>query len=154
MHHAEVIMPHFGLMDEKALGPVEGPLQRARLHVRGGKRRLRQGKVAAGIVTLYDALNGAMQWYAASPGGRKLALKEGENPNDDGALYAALVRSGVLDGTFDFEAFDRLTETALNQELPGFDYRHILEGIEAVLARLGVMPFDEAALPPEDPRTF
>jgi hypothetical protein len=60
----------------------------------------------------------------------------------------------VLDGTFDFEAFDRLTETALNQELPGFDYRHILEGIEAVLARLGVMPFDEAALPPEDPRTF
>jgi hypothetical protein len=84
MHHAEVIMPHFGLMDEKALGPVEGPLQRARLHVRGGKRRLRQGKVAAGIVTLYDALNGAMQWYAASPGGRKLALKEGENPR----LYA------------------------------------------------------------------
>lgn len=148
-------MPHAGLMDEKALGPVEGPLQRARLHIRGGKRRLQQGKVAAGIVTLYDALNGAMQWYAASPGGRaKLALKEGENPNDDRTLYAALVRSGVLDGAFDFEAFDRLTEMALNQELRGFDYCPVLEGIEAVLTRLGVMPFDEAALPPEDPKTF
>ncbi len=51
-------MPHFGLMDEGSLGPVEGPLMRARLHIRGGKRRLRQGKIAAAIATLYDALEG------------------------------------------------------------------------------------------------
>lgn len=36
-------MPHFGLMDADALGPIEAPLMRARLHIRGGRRRLRQG---------------------------------------------------------------------------------------------------------------
>jgi hypothetical protein len=142
-------------MDEKALGPVEGPLQRARLHIRGGKRRLREGKISAGIATLYDALNGALQWYVAAPERRiKLTIQGGEDLNVDKVVYTVLVRSGVLDRSFDFEAFDRLTERALNQELPGYDYRDLLKGIEQVMTRLGVMPFDEAALPPEDPSTF
>jgi hypothetical protein len=142
-------------MDEKALGPVEGPLQRARLHIRGGKRRLREGKISAGIATLYDALNGALQWYVAAPERRrKLTIQGGDDLNVDKVVYTVLVRSGVLDRSFDFEAFDRLTERALNQELPGYDYRDLLKGIEQVMTRLGVMPFDEAALPPEDPSTF
>lgn len=148
-------MPHFGLMDEKTLGPVEGPRQRARLHIRGGKRRLREGKISAGIVTLYDALEGAMRSYIAGPGRRNaLLIREGENLNHEKELYAVLVRSGVLDGTFDFPAFDRLVEKALHEEMPGYDYRELLSGIEAVMTRLGVMPFDEALLPPEDPSTF
>ena len=60
-------MPHFGLMDAKALGPERAALQRARLHLRGGKRRLRQGKISAGIATLSDALSFAMEWFCASP---------------------------------------------------------------------------------------
>jgi hypothetical protein len=142
-------------MDEKALGPVEGPLQRARLHIRGGKRRLRQGKIAAGIATLYDALNGAMQWYIAAPERRmKLTILDGENLNSDRELYDVLVRSGILDGSFDFVAFDRLTERALHQEMPGYDYHGMLKGIEHVMTELGVMPFDESQLPAEDPSTF
>ncbi len=148
-------MPHAGLMDEEALGPVEGPRQRARLHIRGGKRRLRQGKISAGIVTLYDALEAAMRSYVDDLEKKaKLDIKEGENLNDDKISYAVLVRSGVLDGTFDFGAFDRLTEKALNEEIPWFDYRELLAGIESVMTQLGVMPFDEASLPPEDPKTY
>jgi N-acetylglucosamine-6-phosphate deacetylase len=60
-------MPHAGLMDTDALGPESAALQRARLHIRGGKRRLRQGKISAGLLTLYDALNAAMEWYITSP---------------------------------------------------------------------------------------
>ena len=148
-------MPHFGLMDENKLGPVEGPLQRARLHIRGGKRRLRQGKIAAGIVTLYDALEGAMKSYVADPAKRvRLTIHADENLNDERTLYAVLVRSRVLDGVFDYDSFDRLVETALHEELPGYDYRELLTRFETVMTRLGVMPFDEAALPPEDPKTF
>jgi hypothetical protein len=148
-------MPHFGLMDEKKLGPVEGPLQRARLHIRGGKRRLHQGKISAGIVTLYDALEGAMWFYIGEPGRlAKLGIGKDEDVNDDKVLYAALVRAGVIDGTFDFEAFDRLTERALREEMTGYDYMELLAGIESVMTQLGVMPFDEAFLPPEDPKTF
>ena len=148
-------MPHFGLMDEDKLGPVEGPLQRARLHIRGGKRRLRQGKISAGIVTLYDALEGAMRSYIADSGRlAKLDIGKREDLNNEKALYAALTRAGVIDGTFDFEAFDRLTERALQEEMPAYDYQALLSGIEAVMTQLGVMPFDESLLPPEDPNTF
>jgi hypothetical protein len=148
-------MPHFGLMNEAALGPLEGPLHRARLHVRGGKRRLRQGKIGAGIVTLYDALSAAMQWYVASPERKKgLAVLSGEDLNDDRTAYQVLVRSRALDGKFDFDGFDRLAERALDHEMPGFDPGEVLRGVESVMTQLGVMPFDETALPPEDPATF
>jgi hypothetical protein len=142
-------------MDEKDLGPIKGPFQRARLHIRGGKRRLRQGKIAAGIVTLYDSLLAAMEWYRNTPEHRdRLVVMQGDDLNDDKTVYAALVRSGVLDGKFDFVAFDRLTERALDEELPGYDYDELLAGIESVMTQLGVMPFDEGSLPPEDPRTY
>lgn len=148
-------MPHFGLMDEQKLGPVEGPFLRARLHIRGGKRRLRQGKIAAGIATLYDALEGAMQAYIANPARKAgLVIRGGENLNDEKTLYTVLVRSHVLNSGFDFDAFDRLTERALREEMPGYDYQKLLSDIESVMTQLGVMPFDEASLPPEDPKTF
>ena len=148
-------MPHFGLMDEQSLGPALGPLQRARLHIRGGRRRLRQGKISAGIVTLYDALEGAMRYYIAEPDRRNaLVVREGEDLNRDQDLYAVLVRSGALDGAFDFMAFDLLVEKALHEEMPEYDFQPLLAGIESLMAQLGVMPFDEAALPAEDPETF
>ncbi|HAM53211.1 MAG TPA: hypothetical protein DCP92_21860 [Nitrospiraceae bacterium] len=142
-------------MDEGALGPEKGPFLRARLHIRSGKRRLRQGKISAGIVTLYDALSGALQWYVASSERRlALTIKEGDNLNDDRSVYSVLRRSGVLDGTFDYEAFDRLVEKALEKEMSGYDYTESLIGIESVMIQLGVMPFDERDLPAEDPATF
>ena len=149
------IMPHAGLMDEDALGPEAGPLMRAKLHIRGGKRRLRQGKISAGIVTLYDALNAAMQWYIASPERRNmLIINRNDELTDDKTVFSILTRSDVLDGNFDYEAFDRLVEKALNEEMPDYDYREMLEGIESVMTRLGVMPFDDEELPAEDPSTF
>ncbi|OGW41962.1 MAG: hypothetical protein A2010_04110 [Nitrospirae bacterium GWD2_57_9] len=146
-------MPHDGLMVETELGPVAGPRQRARLHLRGGKRRLRQGKTAAGIVTLYDAVTAAMEAYAAS-GERRLRTGPGENLTNEKVLYRVLVRSAVLDGRFDFDRFDLLTEKALSGEIEPFDYGPVLAGVESVLTQLGVIPFDEGQLPREDPKTF
>ncbi|MDA8082043.1 MAG: hypothetical protein M0024_00120 [Nitrospiraceae bacterium] len=148
-------MPHFGLMDEEALGPEQAPLQRARLHIRGGKRRLRQGKISAGILTLYDALVFGMEWYIVSPGRReKLTVQPGEDLRNDRTLYSVLVRSGVIDGSFDYPAFDLLVEYASNNEMPDYDYRELLASIESIMMQLGIMPFDEAELPAEDPATF
>jgi len=147
-------MPHFGLMDEYALGPVEGPLMRAKLHIRGGRRRLRQGKTSLGIITLYDAIISAMQWYISNPSHKnKFTIKDNENTNDDSTVYKVLTRSGVLDGSFDYDAFSELTERALHQDLSAYDYQDMLRGVESVMTQLGVMPFDESALPPEDPKT-
>ena len=148
-------MPHFGLIDEAVTGPVDGLLMRAKLHIRCGRRRLREGKLLYGIITLYDALLSAMQWYVASPEHReKLRIKEGDNLNDDKTLFNILLHSGVIDGIFDYEVFDRLVENALYDSMSDFDYKDMLESYEAVMTQLGVMPFDENELPPEDPSTF
>lgn len=150
-------MPHFGLMDPKKLGPEEAPLQRARLHIRGGKRRLQQGKVTAGIVTLYDALESAMEWYMAAPERRApVRLGEGEDMNDSATLFAALSRSDVVNGSFDFASFKELMERSLNEEagMNTYDWKELVKGVEQVMTDLGVMPFDDAALPPEDPSTY
>jgi len=142
-------------MGEHDLGPVAGPLLRARLHIRGGRRRLRQGKIDAGIAALYDALEHALQSCLADPAfGPRLDAAAREYRGDAGKLYRAFVEAGVLDGSFDFGAFDALTSRALNQELSGFDYHGVLAGLESVMTQLGVLPFDEASLPPEDPKTL
>jgi hypothetical protein len=148
-------VPHFGLMDEDVLGPEAGPFQRARLHIRAGRRRLRQGKISAGIVTLYDAMLSAFRWYVASRERKKaLDIREGDDLTDDKDVFAVLIRSGVLDGKFDYAEFDSLVEKAMNNEMPGYDYSVVLKGVEDVLTQLGILPFDEGELPPEDPSTF
>lgn len=149
-------MPHFGLMNtEDSFKSEEGALLRARLHIRGGKRRLRQGKISAGIVTLYDAFLFAMDWYIASSERRKtLQIRDGDDMKNDKAVFTVLNRSGVLDSRFDYIAFNKIVEKAATEEMPGYDYRDMLEGFEAAMTQLGVMPFDENSLPPEDPSTF
>ena len=142
-------------MDEEALGPVEVPLMRARLHIRGGKRRLRQGKISDGLITLYDAFNYALQWYIALPERRdKLSIKGSDELLDEAVVYSALTESSILNGSFNYREFDVLVEKALKQQMPDYNYKDILQGLEWVMTQLGVMPFDENELPPEDPAAF
>ncbi len=55
---------------------------------------------------------------------------------------------------FDYDAFDALVDKASKEEMPDYDYTGMLRDFEAFMTSLGVMPFDEAQLPPEDPATF
>ena len=149
-------MPHFGLMDNRdSFEKEEGALLRARLHIRGGKRRLRQGKISAGIVTLYDAFLFALRWYVASPERRKaLSVREEDDLKDEKIVIDILKRSKVPTADFDLDAFNALVDRASEEEMPDYDYSGMLRDFEAFMTKLGVMPFDEAELPPEDPATF
>jgi len=149
-------MPHFGLMDTKdSFEKPEGALLRARLHIRGGKRRLRQGKISAGIVTLYDALMFALRWYIASPDRRKtLSVREVDDLTNEKTVFDIIKRSKVAIDDFDYDKFNALVEKASEEEMPEYDYTGMLRDFEAFMTSLGVMPFDEAQLPPEDPATF
>lgn len=133
----------------------EGALLRARLHIRGGKRRLRQGKISAGIVTLYDALMFALRWYIASPDRRKaLSVREVDDLTNEKTVFDIIKRSRVAIDDFDYDEFNALVEKALEEEMPEYDYTGMLRDFEAFMTGLGVMPFDEAQLPSEDPATF
>lgn len=147
-------MPHFGLMDERKLSKAEAALMRARLHIRGGKRRLRQNKIAAGMATLYDAVLSAMRWYILSndlikklPGGE-------ESLENDRVVYAVLKQAGVLGESIDFGALEKMVDQALVHEAQVLDSSEIIAHIDRVMTALGVMPFDEDTLPPEDPSTY
>ena len=141
-------MPHFGLIDEDKLGPVQSLLMRARLHIRGGRLRLQQGHISLGIITLYDALCIALQWYISVPENiHNLGIITDEIIKDEKAIISALVAAGVLDGKFSYDEFNDLVGTALNEELSGFNNSEMLHGIEHMMGMLGVMPFDENQLP-------
>jgi len=149
-------MPHAGLMDTKdSFEKPEGALLRARLHIRGAKRRLRQGKISAGIVTLYDALMFALRWYISAPERREaLAVRKEDDLTDEKTVFDILKRSNVFIGGFDYDAFGALVDKASTEEMPEYDYNGILRDFEAFMTVLGVMPFNESELPSEDPATF
>ncbi len=128
---------------------------RAKLHIRCGRRRLLEGKISAGIVTFYDALVSAMKWYIAQTDKRKmLAITETDDMTDDRTMFEVLKRSGVIGGTLDFATIDRIVDKALADEMPGYNYTRYLADMESALTQMGVLPFDENELPPEDPSTF
>jgi hypothetical protein len=149
-------MPHAGLMSTKeSFDSAEGALLRARLHIRGGRRRLRQGKVAAGIVTLYDALIFGLRFYFMIPQHRG-PLDPGESLDltEERAMIGVLRKGGVIDGDFDLDGFEELVDRAAWDEMADYDYRPMLSSLESFMTRIEVMPFDETLLPEEDPSTF
>ncbi len=144
-------MPHFGLMDATKMSKADAALLRARLHLRGARRRFQRGMLAAGIASLYDALQYTMRWYILSPDHRmQLGIADGEDFGDDKDIFTALARGGVLDTSFDFDAFESLVECALHDESFEFDAPRVLAQIERMMTELEVLPFDEAALPAEE----
>jgi len=97
-----------------------------------------------------------MEWYATSPERMKLLkIRSGENLKDEDTLYEILLRSKVVDGSFDREDFNKALDRALREkEMPDYDYTKMLKDVENFMTQLGIMPFDESKLPPEDPSTF
>jgi hypothetical protein len=137
-------------MDATKMSEADAALLRARLHLRGARRRFELGKSAAGIAALYDALQSALRRYVLLPGHRK-QFGITDRDWDDRELLAILTRAGVLDGSFDWDAFERLTERAIDDSSFRFDAPRVLAQVERVMTALGALPFDETALPPENP---
>jgi hypothetical protein len=148
-------MPHFGLIEEEKLGPVQSLLMRARLHILGGRLRLQQKKISMGIITLYDALCSALQWYISVPDNvKRLGINTDDLIRDEERIILFLEKAGVLDGTFDFDEFNSLVDRALNEEIKEFNSVSLMSDIEKIMTPLGVMPFDESLLPQAVPDTI
>ena len=58
-----------------------------------------------------------------------------------------------MDGSFDFDSFFALMEKLLDRADVEINITEALKGYDKIMTQLGVMPFDESALPPEDPNT-
>ena len=143
-------MPHYGLMDETKISEEDAALMRARLHLRGGRRRLQEGLAVAGLAALYDALLFGMRYYIAGHE-RCASLVENADLWDAVAMYHVLARAGIFDDAYAFDRLSLIVERALWQESFSFDADTTLADVEKMLTKLGVMPFNEATLPGELP---
>ena len=141
-------MPHYGLIDTTKTSEAEAALMRARLHLRGGKRRLQKGSSAAGIAALYDSLLFGMRYYIARHK-RCASFVENTDLWDASGLFHALTRAGVFDDPLTFNHFSLIVERALWQESFSFDVDVTLAEVETMLTKLGVIPFNESTLPGE-----
>lgn len=149
-------MPHFGLMDSDKMGKEEGALMRAKLHLRAGRRRLRQDKTAAALATLYDALLSGLRWYILTTElRRQLGRDEDEALENERIVLSLLRRAGILDNDFDIDRFQALVDRALMGDSDlAVDYDEIMAPLDSLMTRIGIMPFDEAELPAEHPDTY
>ena len=131
---------------------ADAELLRAHLHIRGGKRRLRQDKDAAGLAALYDALIHSLRWYALE-NRTALNIADETELQDERNIFVRLAQTRVLSNLAEFDALTALVERAIDDPTFRLNAAGELAKIENWLTRLGVIPFDEAALPPEDPAT-
>jgi hypothetical protein len=149
-----MMSPHFGLMDPGKMTGAEAALMRAKLHWRGGRRRLREQKTAAGIAALYDALLCGLRWYLLVHRPASMGECRDAELEDEWVLFALGRETGILDETIDLAGIQALVEQALEGGDVDSASRSFPGRIELLLTRIGVLPFDERELPPEDPRTF
>jgi len=146
--------PHFGLMDETKMSKVEAQLMRCKLHWRCGERRMRENKAASGLATLYDAMLSAMRWYILTNLRQELGSNGEEKLENERLVFALLRKSKILDGSFDLKFVEETVDRALMEEDVSSDQERVMAQLQQFLTRIGVLPFDEAKLPPEDPSTF
>jgi hypothetical protein len=146
--------PHFGLMDETRMSREEALLLRARLHWRCGARRLGENKSAEAVATLYDALLSAMRWYILRHLPRQLGENGDEKLENERFVFSLLRRAGILDQSLDLPFIEEMVDNALMEQEVRGDHNRFLLQLDSFLTRLGVLPFAEADLPPEDAATF
>lgn len=127
---------------------------RAKLHWRCGVRRMRENKAAAGLATLYDALLSAMRWYILVNLGGEIGDGAVEKIENERYVFSVLRRHGLLDDSLDLRLVEDVVDRSLQEEDVGAEQDRVMAQMETFLRRLGMLPFDEAELPPEDPHTF
>lgn len=142
-------MQHQNFMDIIKMINAEAALLCARLYMRDGKRHLQEGSFTAGVAALYDALLFAMHYYIAESACRGIINLNSDDLWDHAALYHKLVKAGIFDDPNAFNHLSLIVERALWQRSFSFDANSVLEEVEKMLSKLGVMPFSESILQSE-----
>ena len=147
------MLPHAGLI-EPSMPRDEEALLRAKLHVRGGRKRLSKGDNADAVAALYDAFISAMWRFVVSPDlWKELVIHGTDDLSDDLTLFHVMKRSGAITSSFDeddFMKFATMLDQALDGQAVSFDNAAFLKKYEAVMKELGVLPIKQGELPERD----
>jgi len=152
-----ISMPHFGLIRE-GISKDEEALLRARLHIRGGDRRLEEGQFADAVASYYDAMSAGMKRFFLSESLRDCyVLPDVSNLEDDGFLFIELKGAGVLDDSINMEEFDFLKmvlEKAFENEVTDEILTRFRSIVQKIGVQLHIIPFVPGELPEVDSLTL
>jgi hypothetical protein len=129
----------YQVMNSTQITDVRTALLCARLNLHSGKRHLKKGYSAAGVVKLYDAVLFGMRYYITRHK-RCASFMKNIDLWDATGLFYGLARAGVFDDLQAFNRFSLLVERALWQKACSFDTEFILTEVEQMLMKLGVIP--------------
>lgn len=143
-------MPHFGLIDE-SLQQSDASLLRARLHARGGRIRLSEGRTEDGVAALYDAVVHAMlRFFDSEDLKRNLQIDDKDDLDDDRTLFIILKKSRLIDASVDIDDFDylyQMMDYAIEDKLTDFNEVLFMLRFNKIMTILGAIPFDDSDLP-------
>ena len=142
-------MQHQNFMDIIKMINAETALLCARLYLRDGKRHLQEGSFKEGIAALYDAILFAMHYCIAETTVRGNIDLNSNDLWDHAALYHKLAKAGLFEDPHALNHLSQIVERVLWQGSISFDPNLILAEVEAMLLKLGVIPFNESILQSE-----
>jgi hypothetical protein len=116
--------------------------ERALKHLRIGREQLTDGRISLGLITLYDSLITAMNWFMAIPENRnRVNIRDGEDLNNDKVLFNILARCGIIDRGLNYDAFNDIVDEALKKDMSKFDFDHTIQEIDNVMGGLGILSY-------------
>jgi len=140
-------MPYDDLLNAAKKTEARTALICAHMRLRGAKRLLQKGLSASGMIALYDSVLFGMHYYVAkNEDCLSTTILKNVDLGDATGLFHMLASAGVFDDPYAFNRLSLIVERALWQRSLSFDIDAILEEIEKMLAKLGVIPFNENIL--------
>jgi len=129
-----------GLLDINHPTDARTELRCARLYLRAGKRRVKKGVRPHDLAAFYNSVFFGMRYYVLQHKQCDVFVKD-HDLWDAASLFQALTRAGVFDDPLLFNRFSLAVERALWQASFSSDPSRLLEDVESILTKLGVLPY-------------
>jgi hypothetical protein len=129
-----------GLFDTNHLTDARTELLCARLYLRAGKRRVKKGFRPHDMAAFYNSVFFGMRYYIVKHKQCEVFVKD-HDLWDATSLFQALTRAGVFDDPLQFNRLSLAVERAIWQASFSFDSNAMLQEVEGILTKLGVLPY-------------
>ena len=129
-----------GFLDVNRLTDARTELLCARLYLRAGKRRMKEGFRPHDMAAFYNSVFFGMRYYILKHKGCAVFVND-HDLWDAANLFQALARAGVFNDPLLFNRFSLVVERALWGKSYSFDPNTLLEEVEGILTKLGVLPY-------------
>ena len=126
--------------DSNRLTDARTELLCARLYLRAGKRRVKKGFQPHDMAAFYNSVFFGMRYYIVKHKECEVFVNDHDLWNAAN-LFQALTRAGVFDDPLLFNRFSLAVERALWQASSSLDPNAMLEDVEKILMKLGVLPY-------------